>query len=76
MGKNKREGSDEPSIERELLLRKIAFRYDDNAFLAVADPKALQAADRFSAASFVSAWTTGLGWLGRSFPKPTARRST
>ena len=37
-------------IERELLLRKIAFRKDDNAFLAVADPKALQAAaDRFRA---------------------------
>ena len=37
-------------IERELLLRKITFRKDDNAFLAVADPTALQAAaDRFSA---------------------------
>jgi len=37
-------------IERELLRRNIAFRKDDNAFLAVADPKALQAAaDRFSA---------------------------
>lgn len=37
-------------IERELLRRKIAFRKDDNAFLAVTDPKALQAAaDRFSA---------------------------
>lgn len=37
-------------IERELLGRKIAFRKDDNAFLAVADPQALQAAaDRFSA---------------------------
>jgi hypothetical protein len=37
-------------IERELLLRKITFRKDDNAFLAVADPKALQAAaDRFGA---------------------------
>jgi hypothetical protein len=31
-------------IERELLRRKIAFRKDDNAFLAVADPAALQAA--------------------------------
>jgi hypothetical protein len=37
-------------IERELLRRKIAFRKDDNAFLAVADPAALQAAaDRLSA---------------------------
>lgn len=37
-------------IERELLRRNIAFRKDDNAFLAVADPKALQAAaDRFRA---------------------------
>ena len=37
-------------IERELLRRKIDFRKDDNAFLAVADPTALQAAaDRMSA---------------------------
>jgi hypothetical protein len=37
-------------IERELLRHKIDFRKDDNAFLAVADPVALQtAADRLSA---------------------------
>lgn len=37
-------------IERELLRRKIEFRRNDNAFLAVADPAALQsAADRLSA---------------------------
>ena len=37
-------------IERELLRRDIDFRKDDNAFLAVADPLALQAAaDRLSA---------------------------
>jgi hypothetical protein len=37
-------------IERELLRRHIDFRKDDNAFLAVADPLALQAAaDRLSA---------------------------
>jgi hypothetical protein len=37
-------------IERELLRCRIAFRKDDNAFLAVADPAALQAAaDRLSA---------------------------
>jgi hypothetical protein len=36
-------------IEQELLRRNIDFRKDDNAFLAVADPKALQAAaDRLS----------------------------
>jgi hypothetical protein len=37
-------------IERELLRRNIEFRKNDNAFLAVADPEALQAAaDRLSA---------------------------
>ena len=37
-------------IERELLRRKVEFRKNDNAFLAVADPEALQsAADRLSA---------------------------
>src|SRR5215469_16925709 len=37
-------------VERELLRRKIPFRKDDNAFLAVANPAALQAAaDRLSA---------------------------
>src|SRR5947209_2569605 len=37
-------------IERELLRCRIAFRKDDNAFLAVADPAALQAAaDRLNA---------------------------
>lgn len=36
-------------IERELIRKKIGFRKDDNAFLAVDDPKALQAAaDRLS----------------------------
>ena len=36
-------------IERELLRRKVEFRKNDNAFLAVADPAALQAAaDRLS----------------------------
>jgi hypothetical protein len=39
-----------PYIEGELLRRNIDFRKDDNAFLAVADPLALQAAaDRLSA---------------------------
>src|SRR3982751_221140 len=37
-------------IERELIRKKIGFRKDDNAFLAVDDPNALQAAaDRLSA---------------------------
>src|SRR3954468_10006385 len=37
-------------IERELLRRRVAFRKNDNAFVAVADPTALQAAaDRLSA---------------------------
>jgi len=37
-------------IERELLREGVRFRKDDNAFLAVADPEALQAAaDRLSA---------------------------
>jgi hypothetical protein len=37
-------------IERELLRREIGFRKNDNAFLAVVDPSALQAAaDRLSA---------------------------
>jgi len=37
-------------IERELLRQEIGFRKNDNAFLAVADPSALQAAaDRLSA---------------------------
>lgn len=37
-------------IERELLRRKVEFRKNDNAFLAVADPAALQAAaDRLTA---------------------------
>jgi hypothetical protein len=37
-------------IERELLRQGVAFRKDDNAFLATADPQALQAAaDRLSA---------------------------
>ena len=37
-------------IERELLRRRVAFRKDDNAFVAVADAAALQAAaDRLSA---------------------------
>jgi hypothetical protein len=37
-------------IERELVRKQIGFRKDDNAFLAVDDPKALQAAaDRLSA---------------------------
>jgi hypothetical protein len=37
-------------IERELLRRQVSFRKNDNAFLAVADPAALQsAADRLSA---------------------------
>jgi hypothetical protein len=37
-------------IERELLRDNVRFRKDDNAFLAAADPEALQAAaDRMSA---------------------------
>jgi hypothetical protein len=38
-----------PYIERELPRCRIAFRKDDQAFLAVADPAALQAAARLSA---------------------------
>lgn len=52
-------------IERELLRRNITFRKDDNAFLAVADPKALQAAaDRFRADTIrkrLDYWTWLLG---------------
>jgi len=52
-------------IERELLRRKIDFRKDDNAFLAVADPVALQAAaDRLSADIIrkrLDYWTLVLG---------------
>ncbi len=37
-------------IDRELLRRRVAFRKDDNAFVGVSDPAALQAAaDRLSA---------------------------
>jgi hypothetical protein len=57
-------------IERELIRQGIAFRKDDNAFLAVADPPALQAAaDRLSAAVIrkqLDYWT----WLvGPKFSK-------
>jgi hypothetical protein len=52
-------------IERELLRRGIGFRKDDNAFLAVDDPKALQAAaDRLSAGIIhkrLDYWTWLLG---------------
>jgi hypothetical protein len=52
-------------IERELLRRKIQFRRNDNAFLAVAEPDALQsAADRLSAdviGKRLDYWTLILG---------------
>ena len=52
-------------IERELLRRRIDYRKDDNAFLAVADPAALQAAaDRLSADIIrqrLDYWTLVLG---------------
>jgi hypothetical protein len=52
-------------IERELLRRHVDFRKDDNAFLAVADPLALQAAaDRLSAEIIrqrLDYWTLVLG---------------
>jgi hypothetical protein len=52
-------------IERELLRRKIGFRKNDNAFLAVTDPVALQAAaDKLSAEIIrqrLDYWTWVLG---------------
>ena len=52
-------------IERELLRRHVDFRKDDNAFLAVDDPVALQAAaDRLSAETIrqrLDYWTLVLG---------------
>lgn len=52
-------------IERELLRENVAFRKDDNAFLATDDPRALQAAaDRLSSATIrqrLDYWTFLLG---------------
>jgi hypothetical protein len=52
-------------MERELLREKVSFRKNDNAFLSVADPEALQAAaDRFTAATIrkrLEHWTLILG---------------
>jgi hypothetical protein len=64
-------------IERELLRRNIAFRKDDNAFLAVADPKVLQAAaERFRADIIRKRLDYWTWFVGPNSPKPTARRST
>lgn len=64
-------------IERELLRLGLRFRKDDNAFLATADPTALQAAaDRLSPTIIrqrLEHWT----WtVGRSSPREIAPRST
>jgi hypothetical protein len=52
-------------MERELIREKVSFRKNDNAFLAVADPEALQAAaDRFIAGTIrkrLEYWTLVLG---------------
>ena len=52
-------------MERELLREKVAFRKDDNAFLAVDDPKRLQAAaDRLSAETIqkqLDYWSLAVG---------------
>jgi hypothetical protein len=52
-------------VERELLTAGVEFRKDDNAFLSIADPAALQAAaDRFSAELIqrrLNYWTIALG---------------
>jgi hypothetical protein len=52
-------------IERQLKQLNVSFRKDDNAFLAVSDPKALQdAADRLSPEIIrnrLEYWTLGLG---------------
>jgi hypothetical protein len=47
-------------MEQELNRAQVGFRKNDNAFLAVDDVKALQAAaDRLSPRSSGSVWTTG-----------------
>jgi hypothetical protein len=52
-------------IEKELVREKVSYRKNDNAFLAVSDPQALQAAaDRFSSAVIrerLEYWTLLLG---------------
>lgn len=52
-------------VERQLLAKGVEFRKDDNAFVAVADPAALQAAaDRFSAQVIqprLNYWTVAIG---------------
>jgi hypothetical protein len=57
-------------IERELLRRKIEFRKDDNAFLAVADPTALQAAANKLSADIIRKGLDYWTWLvGPKFSK-------
>jgi hypothetical protein len=64
-------------IERELTRAQIGFRKNDNAFLAVDDVTALQAAaDRLSRTSSANGLTTGPWCWGRSFRPRSARRST
>ena len=62
-------------IERELKRAGIGFRKNDNAFLAVDDVAALQAAaDRFSPAIIRNNSITGPSYWGRSSPKKNAAR--
>jgi len=62
-------------IERELARAGIAFRKDDNAFLAVDDVAALQAAaDRLSPAIIRQQLDYWPSFWGRSFPKRNAPR--
>src|SRR5262249_29460783 len=64
-------------IEHQLRHAKIGFRKNDNAFLAVDDVAALQAAaDKLSPRSFASALTTGPSSLARNSPPRNASSSS
>ena len=64
-------------IAGELQRQGLRFHKDDNAFLSVSDPEALQAtADRLSPRSSASAWTTGLWSWVPSSPRRSGPPST
>ena len=64
-------------IEHQLKAANVDFRKDDNAFLAVGDVAALQAAaDKLSPESFASDSTTGPSSSARNSPPRSAGRSS
>ena len=68
--------SERPQLHREGTRPRAgaAFRKNDNAFLAVADPQALQAAaDRFTPQSSANGSTTGRSCWDRSSPGASGR---